>query len=508
MPMEISKIVKELYRDKGQTISEISKTLGYDRKTVRKYVNGGEHGYHRKGGYQRPLQDKIKVLMEAWYVEDLKGPRKQRRTGQKMHLDLVRHYEYKGCYTTVKKVLRGVKLKYKEVFVPREHKPGGGSEYDIGYAQIMLGGKTVEGVLHCHQLTYSNDIFVYVSLKENAQEVLLSHEKAFESFEGVPPEIGYDNLKQVVKAFLEGSRREEQAYFRDFRAGYGFESRFCEARKGWQKGDVEGCVGYVRRHFFSPVPEYRNLEELNAELSAWCKAIRSTRRVHGTTQTVQQRFEEERTLLKPMPLSKPVAGKRLICKVNHYSLITVEGVQYSVPTQYAYQMVDVVLLAHEVSVYIQTKCVATHKRSYDKHTQVFNPIHYLPVLLKKPYALVNSKPMTQLGPIIELFFTKAYQKGVNTARACAHILSLLETITLPELETALELAMAYETYHIEGIKNILAQLNTPQHTVSQLIFPQALKGLELNQVESVDLSRYDSLIEPNILVFEKEPILC
>jgi len=83
--------------------------------------------------------------------------------------------------------------------------------------------------------------------------------------------LRYDNLKSAVKRVLRGYQREETSRFIAFRSHWRFQSEFCNPARGNEKGGVEGEGGYFRRNHWVPLPEFRDLEELNAYLERCCR---------------------------------------------------------------------------------------------------------------------------------------------------------------------------------------------------------------------------------------------
>lgn len=486
-------LIKKLYEQEGWSVTELSRRFGHDRKTIRKYINGADVKYDRKERYDSPLRSEIESRITAWYEDDLKGPRKQRRTAKRMYDQLRSEYGYTGGYTTVKTILREIRGINREVFVPRDHQAGDYCEFDFGYATIKLKGEKTKVALHCFQLTYSNDIFVYCSLRETQEEMFESHKRAFEHFGGVPKYMRYDNLTQAVKTVLKGQNREEQLGFCTFKDQYGFNAEFCAPAKGWQKGDVEGCVGYSRRNYFSPIPSVSNMEDLNEGVRKWCLSLRDSRKVYGTDKKVGCLLLEERVEFLELRDSLPESGKHQIGTVNHYSLVSVESVFYSVPSEYAYSKVDVLITAKEVIISSKEKEIARHKRSFEKGRQIFNPIHYLPVFIKKPYAVINSKPIRELPVSFQTFFKRAYSKGYATVTDCIQVLSLLKEYSIEEIEVALDLAMSYQTYYFEGIKNILLQLKSGTTAYERMTVSQTNNKKLFVRIPDVDLKRYDRL---------------
>ena len=487
--------IKGMYRQ-GLKISEISRQFGHSRNTVAKYVNGADAGYHRQVEPLQPIADQIRPLVKAWLAEDQLAPRKQRRTATKIYDDLSVQYGYTGSYTTVKRVVRAARGSSKEVFIPRAHQPGEYAEFDFGELYMDIKDTRHLIYLHVYQLPYSNDVFAYVSRRHSQEEMFHSHRLAFVHFEGIPKQMRYDNLKQAVTKILKGSQREENASFREFRDQLGFEAEFCAPGKGNQKGDVEGGVGYVRRNFFAPVPKLNDWAELdvfNKALAEWCVQQRASRQhPDGIDFTVGQAFLQEKACLNFLPDRLPEVGKRSVAKANHYSLIPVDKAYYSVPTQFAYQLLDVLVTAREVIVFHKNTEITRHRRTFNAGKQVFNILHYLPVLQRKPYALINSKPVQELPPVFARFFQKARLKGSGTLPDCLAVLELLKDYPMADVAVAIELAMAYETYYADGVKNLLLQLKTAQPQFQRLTKFHKTE-LQIVQVPNVDLSRYDEL---------------
>ncbi len=491
--MQAVQIMKRL-KEQGKSERDISRETGHHRSTVNKYVNGGNSGYKRKKPYARPKSDAVRPLIEQWYKDDLKGPKKQRRTAQKMYNDLVTHHGFTGSYSTVKVVYREIKGMSREVFVPRAQEPGEYIEFDFGYIKAKYKGEEVELCLHCYQLVYSNDIFVYVSEGERQEVMFHSHKLAFEHFGGIAQKVRYDNLSQAVKRVLRGKLREESDHFRTFRELYGFEAEFCERGKGWQKGDVEGLVGYARRNYFSPIPTIRNLEEYNQELSQWCRSLRTTRKVYATGVLVGERYEEEQKRFRALPLHDVDVGIHTTALANHYSLVPVKGAFYSVPSRCAYHRVDIVITVSEIIASYKGEEIARHQRTEQQGRQVFDPLHYISVYMQKPYTAINSKPIRQLPDVFSNFFERAYHKGYGTVRECIKVLELLKRYSVEELGYAIEMAMACELYDPEGVKQILVQLQSRSSRSERL---EVAENPRLDvHVPQIALSRYNSLMQP------------
>jgi hypothetical protein len=96
------------------------------------------------------------------------------------------------------------------------------------------------------------------------------HHSRTGSHESREQEIRFDNLKSGVKKVLKGRRRVESDRFVALRSHDLFASQFTSPglEGAHEKGGVGGEVWRYRRNRLVPVPELRNLAELNALLLA------------------------------------------------------------------------------------------------------------------------------------------------------------------------------------------------------------------------------------------------
>lgn len=92
----------------------------------------------------------------------------------------------------------------------------------------------------------------------------------FEYIGGVPTEIWFDNTKTIVTEIIKGGGREVTERFRRFSEHYRFKPVFMNPESGWEKGNVENKVGYLRRNELVPVPKFEQLSVKNKELLIAC----------------------------------------------------------------------------------------------------------------------------------------------------------------------------------------------------------------------------------------------
>ena len=79
-----------------------------------------------------------------------------------------------------------------------------------------------------------------------------------------------------------------------FRSHWGFDSEFCNPSRGnGRRAGVESEVGYFRRNYLTPVPEFSNWDELNEYLLSCCLKD-ATRHISGKEHAVGTAMELER----------------------------------------------------------------------------------------------------------------------------------------------------------------------------------------------------------------------
>ena len=209
---------------------------------------------------------------------------------------------------------------------------------------------------------------------------------------GVPKSILYDNTKLAVAKILGDGRRQRTRAFTELQSHYLFEGRFGRLGKGNYKGKVEGLVGYVRRNFLVPVPSFESFDALNAYLE-WRCLERMDAQLRGHTETIGQRMERDLDALLPLPPAAYDACEKQAGRVSSLSLVRYRTNDYSVPVAYGYQDVLVRGYADVVVISCGSEVIVGHPRSYDRDDFVYDPIHYLPLVERKPGSLNQAAPL-------------------------------------------------------------------------------------------------------------------
>ena len=96
--------------------------------------------------------------------------------------------------------------------------------------------------------------------------------QAFRVLGGVPSRGIFDNMKTAVDRIGSGKARQINARFAAMASHYLFEPEFCNPASGWEKGQIEKNVQDARRRLWLPLPNFADLNALNAWLEERCIA--------------------------------------------------------------------------------------------------------------------------------------------------------------------------------------------------------------------------------------------
>jgi transposase len=488
-------LVRRLFYRQGVGKREISRRTGIHRETIEKMLRyASPPGYRLSKPRSKTKLDPYIHIIDQILKDDRKAPKKQRHTAKRILDRLKEEYGFTGGYTIVKDYVREMKGRMREVFFPLEQRPGT-SQVDFGQAKVIIGG--VEGKAHifCMALPFSDALFVRAYPTEAIEAVQDGHNSAYAFFKGVVPTALYDNMSTAVKIICKGKTGDLTDDFKALRSHYLFESFFCNIGRPNEKGLVEEVVGYARRNFLVPVPRVNSWDELNSYLQARC-IKRLSMKAAGKELTIGELLEQERPMFLPLP-DKPYDA----CRTEHrrassLSLVRFQNNSYSVPVEYAYQEVTVKAYVHQVKICHKDEVIAAHQRCYEKDEFIFEPLHYLPLLERKPKALDGAMPFIdwELPKCFETLRRYLEARNGNPGkREYILILQLLRDYGIPEVRRAVERAFEYNAVNFESIRLLIMSGRDPSFEAVRLS-EERLGGLPRINIDDVDISCYQELI--------------
>lgn len=280
---------------------------------------------------------------------------------------------------------------------------------------------------------YGNYRYAKLYMNQKMESFQEAHADFFEKTKGSFAKMVYDNMKVAVRRFVGINEKEPTEGLLKLSIYYGFKYRFCNIRRGNEKGHVERSVEYIRRKAFCDCNSFDSLEKANAYLEKMCDGLNS--RIQSLKgKTANELFEEERKCLGEY-LPKFDAAITNELKVDKYSCITVEQNHYSVPEQYVGKIVFVKIFTSKIICYYNNEKITIHDRKYGLHEWSIQIEHYLKTLKRKPGALPNSMAMSQANEKLKTIYNKYY---IRKEKDFIDLISLIQEKSLSDIEKAIE----------------------------------------------------------------------
>jgi transposase len=423
--------------------------FGVARNTVAKLLEeepaAKPRQYQRQSAHKAPVRETALPHIEGWLKENewlSRWAPKQCWTAHRMWVEL-RTLGIPIGESTVRLFVQERRKRHKPTYVPLDFAPGERAEFDFGEASVHLHGQLVKVPFLAGRLRFSGAMFVECFPTQRQEAFLLGQQHAFEFWGGVPRTAVYDNLKPAVLQVLQGHSRREHEGFLHFHSVYRFEALFANVHAGWEKGSVENLVGYARRNYLVPLPEGPDLETINRHLRENCLSDQQ-RIMAGRTDSIASRLACEGPYLGPLPTHAPELGPIVEVLVHSTGRVRFQTNDYSVPIHYAYQRVTLKADPFRVHVFAGEDLVADHRRCYEKRQVIEDWRHYVPLLLKKSFAVPWASALRHgdLPPTFEAARLDLVAQRSDGNREFARLLELCLTHEVSAVEAALVQARA------------------------------------------------------------------
>ena len=376
--------VKEVLRrwTAGQSVRQIARESGVDRKTVRRYIEAAK-GVEQEPAtplddgaveevaqrvQSRPLPppssvrttiEKLRPRIEAWLCKE---PRPLRLA--RIH-ELLMREGYTFSYTALRRYAHR-ELGWRErPLTVRVDDPPLGEEAQIDFG--LMGaindehGKRRKLWALVVTLSASRYQFVWPTLTQTTRDVIEGLEAAWRFFDGVPKRVLPDNMTSVV---IRASAQSPTIHrtFLEYSQARGFFVDPARVRKPQDKARVENQIAYVRERCFDG-EALVDMATTREHARAWCRDVAGTR-VHGTTCKVpREEYEQhEKAAMMPMAATHFDVPTWSSAKVHPDHHVQVARSLYSAPTQYVGKMLDVRSDTTTVRLYCGTTLVKVHAR--------------------------------------------------------------------------------------------------------------------------------------------------
>lgn len=381
----------------GLSVSEIARQTGYDRKTIRKYLEGSEPPRYGPRKPPPPREGPPRYAKLGAYHPYLDRRMQEGVWSATVLFHEIRAQGYDGCYTRVKDYVRPKRKDATAVAVRRFETPPG-KQAQVDWAQI--GTLEENGERHrlyafVFTLGYSRAMFADACTSQSLSVFLRMHEAAFSELGGVPAEILYDWMKTVASGVDDRGEVRWNPKFLDFANHWGFVPKLCHPYRPQTKGKIESGVGYVRKSFVVG-RKAADVTDTSRQLKSWVWEVANQRR-HGTThRVVREALAEEK------PYLQPIAGRPSYAyveeetrKVSRDAFVAYKANRLSVPWVLAGSWVTVRERQETIEVVKDGATVAVHPLPSARHQVLIQKEHHAGM----PYALEaanSTKPMLRI----------------------------------------------------------------------------------------------------------------
>ncbi len=502
------------HRD-GLSNRKIAEQLGIDKNTVNTYVKAYDSEIQKllsenpdadpaelspsileKPRYNtenRGLKDSTKEalpLIQTCLKENEKKRLNHMQKQQMRKIDIYDYLKKNGChvsYSTVKRLISILEPPVHEAYIRQDHLPGEEVEFDWGTVRLNIGGTGyLKYQMAVFTSAYGNYRFSRLYRTQDTAAFQESHADFFSFCGGVYKTVVYDNMKVAVKQFVGLSEKEPTEALLQISAYYRFHYRFCNARRGNEKGHVERSVDVIRHAAFTDPGDdtFDTLSQANDHLLQCC--MEKNREALSDSRIPEETF----TLEKPHLLA---AGPKMNCfmrvkglRVDKYSTVLANKVHYSVPDQYVQKTVDARIYTNRVEIYSGSEKIAQHERHYKQGEYVLDIFHYLRTLKRKPGALPMSSALRQSDEAIRELYESYYKSRPKEFLA---VLELVEEIGVRSVKDSVNVLKRKSPSDLSADK-----LRTVHENLSSESTERSQYGTDrLSRKSKEMLSQYDQL---------------
>jgi transposase len=372
----------------GRSVSEVARSLGVDRNTVRKYVAPAVAAGIVPGG--EPISpERWQELVRGWFPKLVTTELRHPRFGEiAPYHELIREQLTVNTVSTIWQRLRdehglGVSIasfrRYIWATMPdrdavrgqvtvRKPDPPLGEEAQLDYGYLgqwtdRATGKARRVWAFVMVLSCSRHLFVRPVLAMPLSVWVEAHVAALGFFGGAPRRLVTDNLKaSVITPDLYEPRLNRT--YAELASHYGMLVDPARAGKPKDKPRVERPIPYVRDSFFAG-RDFPSLPAMQQAAEVWCRNVAGRRacRPLGGAQPLAVFQAAEQPALLPLPPTPFELAAWSTPKVHADCHIQVAGALYSVPWRLVGQHVDVRATSKLVEVFSGSELVKTHLRA-------------------------------------------------------------------------------------------------------------------------------------------------
>jgi transposase len=477
--------VLRLHYLEGTSIRLIAKKMGLARKTVRQILGRTPA---LPATPRAPRACPLDAYRDAVRTMLSDAPEMRATTV----LERLRAVGYRGGITVVRDLVRELRPRAaREVFLTLQHTPGEMAQVDWADFGYALPGCPRRVSAFVMVLAYSRMLHLEFTLSQSQGSLLRCIERASRFYGGITHVDVFDNMRTVV---LEHKTTPVfHPRFVQYAAARGFAVTACRPRTPTGKPDVERGIGFVRERFW-PGRRFASLLDLNRQAASWRDDFANAR-VHETTGKIPALvFEhEEKKRLAPLPRTPFDTDDIFGTGITKTFRVSFDRNRYSVPPRLVSQSVVVRGDDDTVRIFLATKEVAVHARSWGIGEDIEHPTHRLAALATKqrPDASTLPAALDSLGETGRTYARLFAASSRSVQREMVRIVFLVELFGASATASAIDEVMKTGHVGAEYVEYVL------RHKRGLVPAPPPLRlgqpDLDSLSLSEPDLSTYDRL---------------
>lgn len=464
--MAIQNEIKRL-KDLGHNKSEVSRILGINRETVRKYWQTTEA---------------LEEIDTPDWVNEIDWDRINHDINSKvpkkiLYEELIETNELPSYQAFCQYIRNNIKEDSKaKVVVKIERTPGDSIEVDYSGDTVQIISpatgeiKTVELFVGC--LSYSGYMFAEFTLSQKLEDFINSHNNMFKYFGGVTRYIIPDNCKTAVTKTDKYDPLVNRTYH-DMCVHYNIAVDPADSYSPRHKPNVEKAVHVIQQGFFPRIRKktYTSLYELNRDLKEWLKK-KNHESMKNRGHSRNYFYNLEKDQLKDLPASSYEICHFKKAKVHPDCHIQHQRNFYSVPYKYVGKEVDVKFNSKIIHVFYETKRIASHSILMGHTHYSTIPEHYPEEkVVKINYHLSQARlKAIKIGPNMEALIERLIRMDkfpLKTLRKVQGVLGLNSSFSNEALDYGAELCLDFNKLTYQGLKNYAKHYRPREKKVSQ-----------------------------------------
>jgi hypothetical protein len=477
-------------------IGQAAMKADMDRKTARKYIDGGK--FPSELTTRRDWRTRVDPFEEHWseVVERLTlAPELEAKAlFEALQAEHPERYE-DGQLRTLQRRIRWWRAAHgpdQEVSLAQQHRSGEAAQTDFthtGELAVTIVGQLFVHMLCVLVLPYSNWQWATVCLSESMVALRKGVQRALFQIGRVPEWHQTDNSTSATHRIsgdqvtrVDGSKRPFNAEYVKLMAHLGMKPRTIAIGESKQNGDVEASNGAIKRRLNQALllRGSRDFESVDAWQAFVDEVARKANKNRG------RRVAEDLAAMRELVVTKlPEYVVEEAC-VSDWSTIRIKQCAYSVPSRLIGSWVRVWIFEDKIEVYFAGELELACERLRGRNLRRIDYRHMIKSLVRKPGGFARYVYREEMFP--SLAFRRAYDAIQTPHRATKGDLEYLRILDLAACTMEADVTIALEvlltekaTITVTAVKALIAS------TSERIDVPALVQPMP-------DLAAYDALL--------------